>query len=573
MEMFSRKLSLLGDAVFSAGRDAATPPGGATVFLSVSSAVARAAVFRGRGADLRAAWDAASAEARAYVSSTAAAAFWVKADVVTWRGTVSREDFAAELSRRPRGNAGAYAYPYGVAFDDDLDAALLSDEFNGCDVWGFERGEGDFKLENLVGYLKTKGAGLAAVPGRLVKFKCSGHVVDERDGTFGLRRDDENQGRRVTGLTRDAVAGLIRGSTDLLLRDQKADGSFVYGYVSGDVRTLTNYNVLRHAGGALSLMQRASLFGEDLGEEIGRAVDFFMRRLRRKGRAAFVADGDEIKLGGNGICAVVLASYGEFFGANPYAGTVRELADGILEMQEPDGSFYHVLDASDFSRKERDRIVYYDGEATYALVKAYALTGDARYLDAAERAVGRFIDGGYERFRDHWVAYSMNEITKHVPKREYFDFALWNAWSNLSVIFNQPTPYHTYFELLMATFDAFERLKGLSGSGGPRVPDFFDETDFARAIWKRATYMLNYYYYPEVAMYMKTPLRTLYSFNVRHHDWRVRIDDVQHFVGGYYEFYVNYRRLAEYLGDRGVSDEAVDEFLGGFGAGLDDALT
>lgn len=54
-------------------------------------------------------------------------------------------------------------------------------------------------------------------------------------------------------------------------------------------------------------------------------------------------------------------------------------------MQEEDGSYYHVLSFPDFQRKERDRIVYYDGEATFALARAYSITKDSRYLEAAEK--------------------------------------------------------------------------------------------------------------------------------------------------------------------------------------------
>jgi rhamnogalacturonyl hydrolase YesR len=271
-------------------------------------------------------------------------------------------------------------------------------------------------------------------------------------------------------------------------------------------------------------------------------------------------------LGGNGIAALVLASYGEFFGTNPYVSLVRRLANGILEMQEEDGSYFHILDAEDFSRKERSRVVYYDGEATYALSKAYSLTGDERYLEAAEKSVAFFIDNEYERFRDHWVAYSLNEITKHVHKQEYFDFALRNAQSNLVTIFNQTTPYHTYFELLMAAFNTYKRLKILCENNVTlHISDFFNEQDFVRTIWRRAVYMQNYYYYPEFAMYMKRPQRIVYAFNVRHQNWRVRIDDVQHFVGGYYEFCKNYRLLAKHLDGYGFSDEGIDRFLSEFG--------
>jgi hypothetical protein len=564
-ELFVRKSELLWNVVFS--EEYVAPQKEAVVFLSLSDAQSRANVFCGKGAALRAAWDDAAEKAERCVRRTNLSAVWLKADVVTEREEISYEDFRAELGERAQGNRGAYAYPYSISFDDDFETALLSGEINACDVWDWDRNGQRFREENLASRFAEKGVNFTSVPERFIRFKTMGVLADENEDVFELRYDDANYGRRIADFTRETAVGLIERSTDFLLQNQKEDGSFIYGYISANQSTLTRYNILRHAGSALSIMQCANLTGEDFGDSIKRAIDFLLAQIRYKDTdTAFVADGAEIKLGGNGIGALVLASYGEFFGTNPYIPLVRQLANGILEMQEPDGSYFHILDAENFSRKERRRIVYYDGEATYALAKAYSLTGEERYLEAAERAVVFFIENGYEEFRDHWIAYSLNEVTKHVHKQEYFDFALRNAQSNLEVIFNQATPYHTYLELLMATFNTLKRLKILCENNVTlSIPAFFDELDLARTIWKRAVYMQNYYYYPEFAIYMKRPRRIVYTFNVRHQNWRVRIDDVQHFVGGYYEFCENFRLLAKYLDEYGFSDGDIERFTSGFG--------
>ena len=47
-------------------------------------------------------------------------------------------------------------------------------------------------------------------------------------------------------------------------------------------------------------------------------------------------------------------------------------------------------------------------------------------------------------------------------------------------------------------------------------------------------------------MYMANPQRILGTFMVRHEGYRVRIDDVQHNIGGYYLFWKNYDRLTAY---------------------------
>ena len=58
--------------------------------------------------------------------------------------------------------------------------------------------------------------------------------------------------------------------------------------------------------------------------------------------------------------------------------------------------------------------------------------------------------------------------------------------------------------------------------------------------------MLNGYFFPEYAMYMKNPERILNAFFVRHDGFRVRIDDVQHNIDGYYQYYKNYNKMQKY---------------------------
>ena len=91
---------------------------------------------------------------------------------------------------------------------------------------------------------------------------------------------------------------------------------------------------------------------------------------------------------------ILLAKYDEMMGADEHTALIRKFADGILKLQQDDGSYHHVLNA-DFTLKDKHRIVYYDGEATFALVRTYAVTKDLKYLEAAEKSIKYFIANNY----------------------------------------------------------------------------------------------------------------------------------------------------------------------------------
>jgi len=166
-------------------------------------------------------------------------------------------------------------------------------------------------------------------------------------------------------------------------------------------------------------------------------------------------------------------------------------------------------------------------------------------MEAAKIGVENFIAKNYVVYRDHWVAYALNEITKYIPDPRYFEFAMRNVAENLGGIYKRETSFHTYLELLMISWQTYERWL----ESGVEVPymDTFDVEDFAKTIYKRARHMLNGFFYPELAMYMKQPEQVVDGFMVRHHSFRTRIDDIQHFIGGYYYYTVYYDKVKKHL--------------------------
>jgi glycosyltransferase involved in cell wall biosynthesis len=133
----------------------------------------------------------------------------------------------------------------------------------------------------------------------------------------------------------------------------------------------------------------------------------------------------------------------------------------------------------------------------------------------------------------------VNELTQYRPRREYFEFGIRNFANHLDFVLTRITTFPTLLELMMAAEQMLTRLQSL-----PEFADLSAQVDrgkFDRALHWRANYLLTGYFWPEWAMYFAKPDSVVGAFFIRHHAYRVRIDDVEHYVSGL----VAYRKLLQ----------------------------
>ena len=522
---------------------------GYVVFFSVSDTSSRAKVYTGTGNSLSDAWDNAVKRTVKETKSGPAEPKWVRVDVVSKSWPATSLDILNELKNTSSG------FDYnGLSFDPGFETAFPEGWMNGNRLYDYK--EDRVSMERLNDWLAENGRNpLLILPDNMVEFDCLSWFCDENDEIYTLCHEGADTGRRmVPALDADYAENIIDNASSYLLNQVQEDGSFIYGIRPQFDKEIDDYNILRHSGTIWSLICRYRMFPDDaLKEKIERTIGYMLEQIRYDDDgAAYLQEVNEseIKLGANGIAVVTLTEYMDVFQNEDYRDICEALGEGILKQQDPeDGSYWHVL-FTDFSRLEEFRTVYYDGECTFALARLYSLTGNQKWLDAACKAIDHFIAADYTQYRDHWVAYSLNEVTKYVDRQDYYDFALANATNNYEKILGRARTYPTNLELLISSFETWQRMvdKGIDTGD-------FDVQNLLDAIAARANRQLSGYFYPEQAMYMQNPQRILGSFMMRNEKFRVRIDDVQHNIGGFYLYWKNYDAMLAAGLDPGRMDE------------------
>lgn len=526
LDGFESKLAVLSDGAkkTKSFRELVSGMDSFTVFLSVSDGEHRCKVYRGHGGSFDSAVDDAKRARLLDLGENETK--YLKLDILLDTDSISGPDLFQNVYM-----SQSNAYRKSIAFDGDFSHWLLDSELNSCGLWDYDIGSLD--LDYLNAYFSACGRDtLASLPEDYIEFTTLGYFCDDGGQVHELGHDADmpGYGRRVDA---DSNA-VLENAGDYLRRQVRDDGRFVYGYIGYDNQEIGDYNILRHAGTAWSLMNYYRYSGdESVMADIDAVMEYLLSQVVYHDGMAFIYDVENggIKLGSSGLGLVALVNYIEISGRQDLTGLCRQLADGILYCLDADFTFNHVYD-SDLNLLEKTRTVYYDGEATYGLCRLYDLTGDAAYLDAVEKIIkNNFIANGYEVIGDHWVAYTLDCFLKSRWDPEIFDFALRNVAENLETWEESQVARPARFEACANLWD----LYGYAVEQGHLIPEWFD-ADMRARFGQAADYLLGRtldgFFWPEAAMYQGYPERVTDGFFDRTDAFRTRIDDTQHSYNG-----------------------------------------
>jgi hypothetical protein len=202
------------------------------------------------------------------------------------------------------------------------------------------------------------------------------------------------------------------------------------------------YSLPRHAGTTYYLAQLYAYTKEGfLREPIERAFAHLASLVEAGGCRGKTADGEPMAcvvdrgstratLGSTALTVVALVEYRLATEDPRYDALSKELSEWMLSLQQPSGTFAHVYDVKTAKADASKELLYFTGEAAFALIRMYEAYKDPRYLKAAERALDYltgwydFFAGGFFYGEEHWTCIAAGAAWPHLKHQRYLDFCL-----------------------------------------------------------------------------------------------------------------------------------------------------
>lgn len=473
---------------------------------------------------------------------------WVRIEAIQAIQKITLSQLQQQLKAMPRMNY----WRQGISFDGEFQTALLEMEINGH---GFFKPGSSHKIgktpsaswidfDAIQRYLHRRNKSEISQLNQVTHvwtFLTAGIFFDGEQ-IRPLNRKAAVRGiRQLTSLNQDLKTTIAAGE-QFLQRQIKEDGQFIYGYYPAQQKILSSYNTVRHFSSIYALLEAIDFTKDHKAlSATKRALQWGIEHLTTVEQGArFVVEQrrnatPELKLGAQAMLILALCKYQEVTHEATFSPVMQETYRGVTRFLQPSGQFNHVLNP-DLTVKEAFRIIYYEGEITFALTRFYQLTHDDEVAQLVQKTLDFMVAHHYGKYHDHWLAYAINEALQIFPtNRAYMQMGLQNVFDHLNFIAQRDTAYPTLLELLNAAVKMTDVIKQTGND------DLLEPYDLARLhqVWRyRAGYeLLTGSFQPELAMYFYYPEKFIGGFFARHDRFRTRIDDCEHFLSGLINYY------------------------------------
>ncbi|MFZ4899328.1 hypothetical protein ACOYYM_14125 [Enterococcus durans] len=361
-----------------------------------------------------------------------------------------------------------------------------------------------------------------------------------------------NRVREVTYDNLEETTRLVIEQGSMYLKKQLTkSGQFIYGYYPCYNQLLKGYNSVRHFSSLYALAEAAEYsYDPNMLQNIKNGLLWGIDNVTSEVDGYllikdYLNKEIEYKLGAQATAILAIAKYIEVTGDQQFYKYLSRLIETVSKKFITSNSkTIHVLDA-DLNLKEQFRIIYYDGEILFSLLRAYGVFHDYAIFEICEGLMERFVTDGYQKYHDHWLSYATNEMIKYQEKDTYYEFGIKNAMVNIDFIDKRDTAYPTMLELLVAASKMMKKLE----TSESRKRLFKTEEEFIAiqdrintVMEKRVLHEITTgVMFPEFAQFFKKPEVINYGFFARHDRFRMRIDDAEHFLSGLINYLVHYK--------------------------------
>ncbi len=364
------------------------------------------------------------------------------------------------------------------------------------------------------------------------------HVIDIGGQSFTLERNVTPVS--VGGITPEFLDGRMSLIGQWAQHNQSSDGSLPYYYNPSSDTYASDNNAIRQ------LITIQGLFAIARDENDAITLDVAQRAEKKvlhdtyrstSAGYAYIADySGRVPLGATALAILMLREHGN----NTPSAVEKNLAEYILRMQRPDGSFQTFLESATSTEDEQ----FYSGEALTAIARMNAIHADSRFEEVLSK--------GYDYYRAklgkdfmpqyapwHMQAYSIAYEKSHDER--YAEYVFWLADGLIQTMlkhdvrarpdevgrfFNpeypQWGPPHSASTSIYVEGLTYAHMLAKERGESARAQKYKD------AILQGTRSLLLLQWTPESAYYVAAPDRVVGSFKISITDNRGRIDQTGH---------------------------------------------